>query len=456
LIIENPTPCRLAKYDKMAEKIIKPLALKNFKPAEKEQNIKDGGNLYVRIRSIADGGAVSYRYYYRFEGKQYWLTIPIKEQPKETSDLVKARKERDRYQDMLKKGINPALEVKLEAERNTQQQLAEQRHLAQLAARQDVAQLFNHWRDTDLINRKDQADVCRMFHKDVLPLLGPLLVEDIRKSHITQITDTIKRRGAAHTARNLLKLIRQMFRFAVDRDIIEFDPTASLSITQATTKPTERDRVLSTKEIRLLARQLPDARLLPSTECTIWIMLATLCRVGEISQAQWQHIDFQERLWTIPVANAKNKKLHKIHLSDFALAQFIKLQAVATSDVWLLPNRNDSGPVCLKSIAKQIDGRQTDTLHQGRCKNSQALILPDGKWTAHDLRRTGATLMGELGIDSDVVERCANHAEQNKMKRVYQQQTRWQDQQQAWTALGGRLNLLANADDNVVPFKQTA
>jgi site-specific recombinase XerD len=60
--------------------------------------------------------------------------------------------------------------------------------------------------------------------------------------------------------------MRQMFRFAVDRDIIEFDPTASLSVTKTTTKPTERDRILNEIEIRALARQLPDAGLLKSID----------------------------------------------------------------------------------------------------------------------------------------------------------------------------------------------
>lgn len=72
------------------------------------------------------------------------------------------------------------------------------------------------------------AEITRMFKKDVLPVLGSFHVTDIRKSHVTEVTDRLKVRSATHLARNLLKLMRQMFRFAVDRDIIEFDPTATL------------------------------------------------------------------------------------------------------------------------------------------------------------------------------------------------------------------------------------
>ena len=58
--------------------------------ALKEQYINDGGGLYVRVRSIADGGDVSFRFRYRLDGKQSWLTL-------KASDLVEARAERDTY-----------------------------------------------------------------------------------------------------------------------------------------------------------------------------------------------------------------------------------------------------------------------------------------------------------------------------------------------------------------------
>lgn len=434
----------------MAINKIKPLAFKHLKPSEKEQHISDGGGLYVRVRSIADGGGVGFRFRYRLDGKQQWLNL-------EANDLVEARKKRDDYTEMLKAGIDPNLETKLILERAKQKQLEEQEALAKLLARMTVRDLFARWLDTDLIERKDVKEITRMFDKDVLPVIGGLYVEDVRKGHITQVTDNLKRRDAVHTARNLLKLMRQMFRFAVDRDLIEYDPTASLSVTKTTTKPTERDRTLSELEIRALARQLPDAHLLPSTECAIWIALSTLCRIGELSKAEWTHINFEARTWKIPEENSKNGKAHVIYLSDFALVQFRRLREFASSETWVFPNRDGSSHVCEKSITKQVDGRQTATVLSGRSKNTQALVLEGGKWTPHDLRRTGATLMGTLRIQPDVIEKCLNHTEENKMKRVYQRQELKAEQADAWRVLGERLGLLAAMDgSNVVLMKAKA
>jgi integrase len=324
-------------------------------------------------------------------------------------------------------------------------QLEEQEDIIKLKARMTVNDLFIEWCDIDLIKRKDLLEIKRMFAKDVLPDIGALFVEDVRKGHTTLIIGKLKKRGVDHLARNLLKLIRQMFRFAVSYDFIEFDPTASLSISKVTTAPTERDRTLSELEIRSLSRQLPNAHLLRSTECAIWIALSTLCRIGELSKAKLSDIDFVAGTWVIPKENSKNKKAHTIYLSNFALEQFKILVTMVKSD-WLFTNRDGTSHVSEKSITKQIGDRQTDDILSNRSKDSQALILDGGKWTPHDLRRTGATLMGDLGVAPDVIEKCSNRADENKVKRIYQRQKLEKEQLAAWCLLGSHLTELLGAD----------
>ncbi|ATG90160.1 integrase [Methylomonas koyamae] len=433
----------------MANNKLTDLAFRKLKPLEKEQLIPDGGGLYVRVRPVAEGGAISFRFRYLNQGKQIWMTLKAK-------SLADARKERDSYKSMAKQGIDPVIEQKLSAERARAAQIAEEAEIARLQALTSINGLFERWAVTDLQQRKDLTEVQRMFTKDVLPVIGSFNVQDIRKGHVTDVIDRIKRRGSVHTARNLLKLMRQMFKFAVDRDIIEFDPTASLSVSKITTKNTERDRVLLQDEIKLLNQQLPAAGLMPSTECAIWIMLSTLCRVGELSKAQWKHVDFDTRTFFIPIENSKNDKAHTIFLSDFAFGQFQRLFTFKQSETWLFPNTNNTSHVCEKSITKQIDGRQNLTVYSNRSKANQALVMPGGKWTPHDLRRTGATMMGNLGVHGDVIEKCLNHAQENTLKRVYQHQALKTEQAEAWHVLGERLKLLTGDSQNVIPINRVS
>jgi len=432
----------------MAINLITDLAYRKLKPTTKEQLIKDGAGLFIRIRSIDDGGAISFRLAYRIDKKQRWITL-------KASSLPDARQERNTYKDMVKRGIDPASEVKLIAERNRAAQLIEQKALAMQQAQISVNYLFERWVNTDLQDRKDLAEIKRMFNKDVLPIIGGLGVPDVRKGHITEVTDNIKQRGSSSTARNVLKLVRQLFTFAVNRDIIEFSPAAALGVSKTTTKNSERDRVLSQDEITQLYSKLPDARLMVSTECAISIMLSTLCRVGEISKAEWSHIDFIKKTFLIPAANSKNGKAHTVFLSNFALAQFQRLSLVKVHPQWLFPNRTGMHHVCEKSISKMINGRQNPKVYSNRSKANHALVLPNGKWTPHDLRRSGATLMGDLGINSDVIGKCLNHTKENKLERVYQHQKLLDEQAYAWKVLGDRLELLSSDYKNVIALRKS-
>lgn len=329
---------------------------------------------------------------------------------------------------------------------------------ARQAARKSVADLFEHWAQVDLVNRKDKgAEVRRMFEKDVLPFLGPLAVADVKKGHITEVTDALLARGVNRMAKLIFSLMRQMFRFAVDRDLIEHDPTASIRKAKIGGKDVERDRILSDNDIRQLSRRMPEAGLLTTTEVAVWIALATCCRIGELLSARWEHLDLEQQTWLIPAETSKNGKPHTVYLSDFAVRQFERLNTINGTSAWCYPNNGDTGPVCSKTVTKQLSDRQrqpTQGIMSNRTAKAQALLLPGGKWTPHDLRRTGATLMTAIGVIPEVAERCLNHAEENKVKRIYQRHSYLKEMTEAWSLLGDHLEMLTHSlGDNVVVLK---
>jgi integrase len=168
--------------------------------------------------------------------------------------------------------------------------------------------------------------------------------------------------------------------------------------------------------------------------------------VGELSKAQWKHINLDAKTWLIPDINSKNEKPHTIYLSEFAARQFELLAENRHSNNWIFPNRDLTSHVSDKSIAKQINGRQNPIILKNRTQHNTALMLSGGKWTPHDLRRTGATLMGDLGVLPHVIEKCLNHTEQNKMKRIYQRQELKLEQADAWRQLGDLLVQLSRTD----------
>ncbi|ARK52064.1 hypothetical protein BOC36_01920 [Burkholderia pseudomallei] len=240
--------------------------------------------------------------------------------------------------------------------------------------------------------------------------------------------------------------MRQMFGFGALREIVKVDPTYGVKKRDVGGKDAERDRTLSEDEVRTLPAKLDAANMLVSTKLAIWVMLSTLARIGELTNARKADIDVNARTWVIPAEHSKNGKPHTIYLSDFAMRHLRELLTLSDDPVWLLPAMQNDGPVCSKSITKQLHDRQRGKQKTNGTALTTALSLPGGAWTPHDLRRTGATLMGELGVHGDVIEKCLNHTEENKIKRTYQRAIRQQEQIEAWQKLGDRLDLLTRND----------
>ncbi|MNO81662.1 Prophage CP4-57 integrase [compost metagenome] len=426
------------------------------------------------IARITPGG--DRLFYFRYtdsEGKRIRLPIGAYDRDGTTGLTLKAARRRAReLADLYLTGITN-LREHLEAE-ETARVAARDAELARLAAekaaaeaeearqatRKTVADLFDTWAKVDLINRKDKgAEVRRMFEKDVLPVLGKLAVTEVKKGHITEVTDALLARGVNRMAKLIFSLMRQMFRFAVDRDLIEHDPTASIRKAKIGGKDVERDRVLSDDEIRTLARNASDAGLLIATEAAIWIALATCCRIGELLAARWEHVDLGQGRWLIPAENSKNGKPHTVYLSPFAVRQFERVKEVNDKSAWCYPNVQNTGPVCSKTVTKQLGDRQRQPeqgVMSNRSAKAHALVLSGGKWTPHDLRRTGATLMTALGVLPEVAERCLNHTEENKVKRTYQRHSYSKEMADAWQRLGQHLEHLVQGEASPVISLRTA
>ncbi len=79
---------------------------------------------------------------------------------------------------------------------------------------------------------------------------------------------------------------------------------------------------------------------------------------------------------------------------------------------------------------------------KNRAKNSDTLLLTNGDWVPHDLRRTGATLMQSIKVAPAIIERVLNHVEPSKLIRTYQTYDYADEKRDAWNKLGLRLQEL--------------
>lgn len=361
--------------------------------------------------------------------------------------LKDAREARDAARELVSKGIDPREAARLA---DAEQAEAQRQRLAELDTRRTVQQAFDRWATLYLAkNRKDGGQfVQQMFDRHVLPVLGELPLETLRRGQITDLLDGILAKGLRRTANMTLSTIRQFVRWCAERDWITNDPTLNLSKGRFGGKEDARQRVLSALEIVSLRDKLPTALLPERIVHALWLILATGCRVGELSGARATDFDLTAKTWLIP--DTKNGSEHLVHLSEFALGHIATLFDLRGGSEYLLPGRTtDDGedrPISDKVITKLVGDRQREAPLKGRSKAVTALLLPRGKWTPHDLRRTMATRMrGDLQVSRDVVERCLNH-KPDGIVGVYQTDELLAERKAAFEAWGLELQRLQTVD----------
>lgn len=450
-----------SERDKMAVITVK--ALQALTSQDNGRRISMGESLYGTVRAGQDGViSVHVVWRYKIGGKVRQTPIGTWREPGGKS-LKELREIKNQLATDKANGKDPiadkeANRLKKQADQieAKQAQVNRLQDLAAKDARITVRGLFDLWQRTDLKKRQDLgSEALRAFERDVFPIIGEVAAADVNKAHIQHIIDNMLTRGVKRMTERVFSDLRQLFGFAMDRDHIEADPTARIK-KHKIGGSAERDRVLSEAELIEFFKLLPVSGLVESSQYTLTIQLTTITRIGEVLGARWEQVDFERRLWTLP--ETKNGKRHTVHLNDLALRQFEALRQHTGLTEWVFPASHLNGPVCPKTVTKQVADRQRGDSEpmSGRTKQTNSLALAGGHWRPHDLRRTGATLMAELGVLPEVIERCLNHTEQTKVKRIYQRAQYEAPMREAWQKLGERLELLKNKPINVVTLIRAA
>jgi integrase len=151
-----------------------------------------------------------------------------------------------------------------------------------------------------------------------------------------------------------------------------------------------RDRVLSDAELKAIWRACP-AR---DYGAILKLLMLTGQRAGEIAALRWSEIHDDQIV--LSAERTKNARTHTVPLSEPAKAILAAFNAKGRACVF----GRDKRGFCGWSTAKEgIDAR---------------IAAPLAHWTPHDLRRSVATRMAELGVQPHVIEAVLNHASGHK------------------------------------------
>jgi integrase len=174
------------------------------------------------------------------------------------------------------------------------------------------------------------------------------------------------------------------------------------------------------------------------------LYLQTMVRKSELQDATWDEVDFENAVWTIPKERMKRSKAHNVYLSRQVLDIMIALKTCAGNSKYLLPSRYDADA----PMSRATFNRVTYAVVEQAKKDG----LPLEPFTVHDLRRTGSTLLNELGFNSDWIEKCLAHEDGLSSRGVYNKaeyevqrrhmMQEWSDIIDAWVAGKKRVPVL--------------
>ena len=281
--------------------------------------------------------------------------------------------------------------------------------------------------------RKDQE----MLNRDVIPTIGTRKARDIRKRDIVALLDRIVERGTPKQpcgamANRVRALIITMFKFAVQRDILDTSPCVYLSKPHKE-KACERD--LAKAEIKAFWKGLDNTGMADSTKLALKFILVTGQRPGEVASAEWSEVDIKKKCWEIPSDKTKNGRTHRVPLSILALELLKEAKQNSGDSRWLFPS----------PFRKLEDNR----IAEGSLPHAVHKALPElgvDHFTPHDLRRTATTQMTEAAVSLLTVSKILNHTAQGVTSQVYDKYSYYKEKQQALSLWSRKLNAILTGE----------
>lgn len=359
--------------------------VQKLKPQEKRFEVLEGNGFTLRV---TPGGVKTFYYVYKSSGKNRRLQLGAYPH----CSLAEARDKHRAAVSQRHNGVDPVEEKRLERE--------------ELLLAPTVRKLSEEYMEKHAkVKKRSWRNDAQIFEKDVLPAWGDRKAADIRKRDVILLLESIVERGAPNQSGQVLKIIRKMFNWAVERGILEASPC---HLVKPLAPAVSKDRALSAPEIRMFWWTLGsiDVRISSAMRRCLRLILVTGQRPGECLGMMPEEVDGP--WWTIPAERVKNGREHRVWLGPLAqelIANQTEEQGIETSAP-LPPFANKYGEVMDKAAPSRATRRLTKPT-----KTQTIPRLPIPPFTPHDLRRTCATHLGGLGYDNEQIGRLLNHVD---------------------------------------------
>lgn len=335
----------------------------------------DAIGLYIEVRASRDGYGV-YRYRYRSPATNKTRHARIGGTDEVT--LEEARQKAKAMREQVALGIDPQDDIPAAQKNENRVPLLKefftQQYLPYAKTRK------RGW-------KKDE----QIFNYRLKEEFGNLKLDDITRQHaqayLTQLIEDEKLAPA--TANHHVKLLRQVLNVALDWDLIGKNVVGKVRMLPVSNKI---EHYMNEEQLGKLLEVL--ATYPARNACNVALfLLSTGARLNEALSATWVNIDREHRVWRIPAADSKSKKVRSVPLNDAALDVLDQLGSEGKHEYLFVKK----------------DGERFQHLHQVWSRIRKKAGMP---WLRlHDLRHQYASMLVNSGRTLYEVQAILGHAD---------------------------------------------
>jgi len=219
--------------------------------------------------------------------------------------------------------------------------------------------------------------------------LHAIPVDTVTRRDVAARLVAITREHGSIVAARARAALSTFFVWAMQMGMVENNPIIG-TIQPKDGKP--RERTLSDDELAAIWRACPNN----DYGRIVRLLILLGARRAEVGGMRWSEVSFERGTWTLPSGRSKNGRTHTLPLMPMAL-DIIK-------DVPGLVSRD------------QLFGARSNHGFTGWDDQKEALDKRSGVigWTLHDIRRSVATKLADIGVQPHIIEQILNHQSGHK------------------------------------------
>lgn len=386
----------------------------------KRYRITDEKGLYLEV---APSGGKWWRFKYRFEGKEKRLSLGVYPD----ISLKEARQKRDEFRKQVANGIDPSDTRK--TEKITEAGLESFEYVA----REWHNKFSNNWTEGHA------ARTLTRIENDVFPWLGKRNINEIVAPELLTVLRRVENRGALETAHRINQICGQVFRYAIATGKAERDISADLKGALPPTRVKHHASITEPKQVGELMRAINSYSGAFITAIALKLSPLLFVRPGELRQAEWSEIDFENGEWRIPAEKMKMRELHIVPLSKQVILLLNELKPLTGNGKYLFPS--------IRTITRPMSNNTINAA-------LRRLGYTKEQMTAHGFRSMASTILNEQGWNRDAIERQLAHSEKDGVRAAYNYAQYLPERKKMMQAWADYLEGLALGAD-IIPINKT-